>query len=132
MEREHKGSARRRFCIILVAESQRIILCDFAGSSLNGRRPPRAGCEVRYGHPELGSRATVLGDIFSLGSVLYELCTRTSPYEDLPDEEVTDLFRTRTFPHVAGLQIGDVITNCWTGRYKTVQQALIELGSGRG
>ncbi|KAH8909461.1 kinase-like protein [Coniochaeta sp. PMI_546] len=112
---------------ILITESQHIIICDFASSSLHGTQPFGAGYEVRYGHPDLRSRTTFRGDIFSLGSLLYELCTRTPPYEDLPDDEVADLFRTWTFPDVAGLQIGDIITGCWTDRYETVQQALKEL-----
>ncbi|TQV98792.1 hypothetical protein V2A60_007506 [Cordyceps javanica] len=105
-----------------------IQICDFGGSS----------CEEMgvsgYGLPDSGfydpreAKAGVSMDIFSLGSVLYTICTGHWPYREgqvstelsLPGEmqryaELVDAhFAAGSFPKVDGLLGADIIMGCWT------------------
>jgi len=90
-------------------------IADFAGSSVNGCR---YGPSVDY---EVGSKLpgdykpTFRTDIFALGSAIYEMITRKSPFKGLPHAEVQRRFERGEFPHdFAELpELGYVAEKCW-------------------
>ena len=71
--------------------------------------------------------ATTKVDLFALGSVLYELSTRSVPYATLKDEEVIRLYSDKKFPPVGDLPMGKIITNCWNDSYQSANEVLLEL-----
>jgi serine/threonine protein kinase len=102
---------------IRIQTSEDIVLCDFAGSSLDGHTQTGVRGEVRFCRSTYHSTATVQDDIFALGSVLYELSTRSVPYATLEDEEVIRRYDIKIFPPVGHLPMGKIITNCWNESY---------------
>ncbi|KAH6955690.1 kinase-like domain-containing protein [Ilyonectria sp. MPI-CAGE-AT-0026] len=77
-------------------------IADFSGSSLDGS--PAMVC---------AGPAKVEEDLFALGSTIYYIVTGKAPYEELPDDQVTDEFLDGTFPDLTNLLCGEVITLCW-------------------
>ena len=112
---------------IRIQTSEDIVLCDFAGSSLDGRTQTGIRGEIRFCRSPYHSMATVQDDIFALGSVLYELSTRSVPYATLKDEEVVWRYRVKIFPSVGHLPMGKIITNCWNGSYQCTNEVLFDL-----
>ncbi|KAK1762341.1 tkl protein kinase [Phialemonium atrogriseum] len=115
---------------ILVTDSDDVVLCDFAGSSLNGEKPVALCFEPRHLRPRgEGEDETrnIKDDLFALGSVLYELYSDKKPYAEKEDHEVGKLYRQGTFPDVSGIPVGRVIEKCWTGGYKSAEQVLADL-----
>jgi serine/threonine protein kinase len=90
-------------------------LSDFGGSSLDGSPLLVA---VTASHRCPGPALSIQGDIFALGSTLYEIMTGVVPYHEYSEEEVKARYAKREFPETKFLgSIGDVITHCWHGRY---------------
>ncbi len=104
-----------------------IVLCDFAGSSLIGHARMGVRAEVRFCRLPYQSMATVQDDLFSLGSVLYELSTGLVPYATLTDEDVVRLYTIKKFPPVYNLPMGKIIANCWNERYQSANEVLLDL-----
>lgn len=52
-------------------------------------------------------------DLFALGSTLYEITQGTSPYEELPSNEVERFFTQKEFPDISGIVCGQIIKQCW-------------------
>jgi serine/threonine protein kinase len=112
---------------ILISATENIVLCDFGGSSLNGKKPPGECGEIRF-FP-YHRNGTVQDDHFAFGSVLYEMATREMPYAELEEEQVLSLYKKMSFPSVTHIQIGSIIINCWTGHYKTTEHLFNDLVS---
>jgi serine/threonine protein kinase len=86
---------------ILVGDSDDVVLCDFAGSSLNSEKPVALYSEPRHFRPrEKGEEEMriIKDDLFALGSVLYELYSHQKPYAEKPDHEVEKLYPKAYFP----------------------------------
>ncbi len=91
-------------------------LADFAGSSLDGSPLLIA---VTASHERPGDLLCPEGDIFALGSTLYELMTDTRPYAGLADEEIEQRYKRGEFAETEELgEVGRVIRRCWEGGYK--------------
>lgn len=89
-------------------------IADFGGSSLAGSAPSAvAGTRFRYPISDWDAPARFEEDIFGLGSLIYFIMTDTYPYKDIPSNEVEELYGSRTFPDVAEIACGDIITRCW-------------------
>jgi hypothetical protein len=73
------------------------------------------------------SIATVQDNLFTLGSVLYELSTRSVPYTMLKDEDVVRLYTVKKFLLVSNLPIGKIIVNCWNKSYQSADKVLLNL-----
>ncbi|KAF2459211.1 kinase-like domain-containing protein [Lineolata rhizophorae] len=75
-------------CHNALLDGDDIKLCDFAGSSVDGK-PPLAGYELRSQRWEENdqgiSDALITSEIFALGSTIYEIWTTNRPYHDKPD-----------------------------------------------
>ncbi|KAM7191167.1 Protein kinase-like domain containing protein [Rhypophila sp. PSN 637] len=115
---------------ILLDAGMNAIVCDFSSSSIDGRRPQSAtSIEPSFYRPHRRARDsyTVQDDLFALGSLLYELVTRTRPYQGLEGNEVGGLYRDGKFPPVDRLAIGSVILKCWAGTYDDALHVLYDL-----
>jgi len=93
-------------------------VADFAGSSLDGS-PLLVAVTASHRYP--GPLLSKLADIFALGSTLFEVICGQTPYHGRSDKEIKDLFQDSKFPETKCLgPIGDVITDCWQGKYTSV------------
>lgn len=90
-------------------------LADFAGSSIDSSRLLVA-VTVSYENP--GRVLSVQGDIFALGSLMYEVMTGERPYAALSEANVRARFMKHEFPDVTSLgRLGRLIRTCWEGSY---------------
>ncbi|KAH6712138.1 kinase-like domain-containing protein [Leptodontidium sp. MPI-SDFR-AT-0119] len=100
-------------------------LSDFGGSSLDGSPLLVA---VTASHRCPGPAVSIQGDIFALGSTLYEIMTGDVPYHELPEEEVEARYSKGEFPETNFLgPIGDVITLCWHGQYSSFDTIITDI-----
>jgi serine/threonine protein kinase len=100
-------------------------LADFAGSSLDGR-PLLIAVTASHEYP--GSVLSPVGDIFALGSVLYEIMTGNAPYSAVPEDEISLQYSKGAFPDTIFLgAIGDVIRKCWQGQYTGAELVVKDL-----
>ncbi|KAJ5944797.1 kinase domain-containing protein [Penicillium verrucosum] len=96
-----------------------IKIIDFSGSSLDGSKP--ASGEGTRDQP------TVATDLFALGSTLYEIFQGTSPYEEIPSDQVEKLF-TQEFPGVSNIYYVDKSSSN-VGYLKLIQRRMCKLPS---
>jgi hypothetical protein len=71
--------------------------------------------------------AIVQDDLFSLGSVLYELSKGSVPYTTRKDKDVVRLYSVKEFPLVGNLPMGKIIANCWNESYQSADEVLLDL-----
>jgi serine/threonine protein kinase len=110
----------------LVGDDLSLVLNDFSGSRL-GSKPELVGPETSYAKAlqddQYGTvQGSMEGEVFSIGSLLYEIVTGRKPYSDLSDEEIEDLFRQGKFPPTSTLVLGSIIEGCWMGRYCSAEE----------
>jgi serine/threonine protein kinase len=114
----------------LLRDDGGIVLCDFAGSGLNGK-PCYVAHGVRYANP-LSNREypTEEEDVFALGTVLYELDRGELLSDGMDREEIYMRLRDRQFPDLSmvSLPLRGVIEKCWTVPKYKASDALKELG----
>lgn len=68
----------------------------------------------RFPRPAL----SIQGDLFALGSTLFEIMAGVVPLSGYNEEQVKAQYTKRIFPETGFLgSIGDIITRCWNGRY---------------
>ncbi|KAK2871668.1 hypothetical protein FQN49_002957 [Arthroderma sp. PD_2] len=122
---------------ILLDANRNIKLCDFAGSSFCGTSPS-VSAELGYAHPNQNHtrRATVIAEMHSLGSTMYEILTSSRPFDfEQRPAIVSQWLRHGVYPSVDQLPLGDIIMACWKGKYPCVLQVehaiqdVIESGS---
>ena len=102
-------------------------LSDFARSSIDGCEPlvlPSLHSE----HPRWPSSSpTVQSELFALGSTLYGIETTTKPYHDKDDSQVLYLFHKDVFPETEKMVLGQMIQNCWFGRYQSGTEVVVDI-----
>lgn len=90
-------------------------LADFAGSSLDGS-PLLVVVTQSHAYP--GDKLSVRGDLFALGSVLYEIVSGSRPCAELPDHTIEELYAKGEFPDTRAFgRTGTIIQDCWLGHY---------------
>lgn len=111
-------------------------LCDFGGA-----RCDELGSDFyhlpddAFFDPRMPWESTLATDIFSLGSIIYNLLTGHWPYRNgLPPETLEDknayetlvnqMFTEGKFPDVSMLRGGKVIKGCWDYQYKSAEELL--------
>lgn len=100
-------------------------IADFAGSSLD-HSPLLVESPASYQCPE--SPLSVAGDLFAFGSLAYEIITGHEPYPGRDGDEIRHLYSQKTFPNTGHLgSLGDIIENCWRGKYSGCDTMLQEL-----
>ncbi|KAJ5333093.1 uncharacterized protein N7506_006876 [Penicillium brevicompactum] len=98
-----------------------IKIIDFSGSSLDGSRPA-SGEGTRFYLPRhWRDPPTVATDLFALGSTLYEVFQGTSPYEEIPSDQVEERFKRKEFPDVSAIPYGQIINQCWLSQVDSAE-----------
>ncbi|OJD20501.1 serine/threonine protein kinase [Blastomyces percursus] len=114
----------------LLGRDGSIVLCDFAGSSIDGCNSQVAP-GIRYANPLFTwSYPNKMDDIFSLETALYELDRGERLYPGLSDEEIVRRFKEKRFPDLddVSIPVSGVIERCWTQDGYTASEALRALG----
>jgi serine/threonine protein kinase len=114
---------------IVVTSSLDAKLIDFGGSATLGAdglvaEEARYSCPSTIRETKLPSFRT---DIFALGSAMYEILTDSPPYSDVSSDEAESRFKDLQFPETVNLRAGNVILDCWTGKFQTVKEVEQEL-----
>jgi len=109
---------------LLLTSDLDILLCDFAGSSMFGLRP--FVCPgTAYSLPKLEWSADANMDIFSFGSVFFEILTLQPPYAGLDADDIQAKYDSSVFPDIPS-HIPDglaaVIQNCWHLKYQSSKE----------
>ncbi|KAH8425842.1 uncharacterized protein LDX57_003586 [Aspergillus melleus] len=105
-----------------------IKVIDFSGSSLDGSKPA-SGEGTRFFLPRhWAAQPTVATDLFALGSTLFELFQGSSPYEEVPSDELQRLYREQEFPDVSDMICGPVIKQCWLSEFESAAQVQTAVG----
>ncbi len=122
---------------ILVKDDSDIVLCDFAGSSIDGEKKSGVFYERRcarrwskfFSTPDVDDSFsfTPKDDLFALGSVIYEMSTGNRPHHDKSDADVTNLYDSNVFPDLSGVEMGEIIDKCWRGHYESATEALADI-----
>jgi serine/threonine protein kinase len=100
-------------------------VADFCSSSIDGS--PLL-VQVTASHRYPGPLLSVQGDIFALGSTLYEIMTGVVPYHELSEEEIEARYSKRDFPETKSLGlVGGIIMGCWQGRYDCVDSIVTDM-----
>ncbi|KAI5799343.1 kinase-like domain-containing protein, partial [Peziza echinospora] len=93
-----------------------IRLCDFAGSSLDGRKAS-VTYETRCSRPGKVEIPIVQDEMFAFASVVYEIYTGKRPFELVEsDEEIEEKFERGEFPNTASIRpewVGQMIECLW-------------------
>jgi len=109
---------------IIVTSSLDAKLIDFGGSAAleaDGLVVEEAhySCPSMIQETKLPSFHT---DIFALGSAMYEILTDSPPYSDISSDEAENRFKELQFPETVNLRGGNVILDCWKGKFETVEK----------
>ena len=109
---------------VLLSSSMDIKICDFGFASMVGE-DLTGGTETRYCRVSLFSegQSCVLDDLFSMGSLFYEILLGSRPYEDSGSTEVLKKYKARMFPSLEIVKpesYGNVISKCWNEQYQAI------------
>ncbi|KAM3419005.1 hypothetical protein BST61_g4961 [Cercospora zeina] len=108
-------------------------ITDFGCSSIDGSQSTgTAGARFDPGNSHWSTPATEEDDLFALGSSIYEVLTSKRPYEDIPSDQVRFLHRQRQFEDLTGLEMSEIILDCWLLRAhsaEAVYQRVLAAGS---
>ena len=116
---------------LLLTDKGDIVLCDFAGSGIDGRQTYVAH-SMRYSDPcRRLEDVTQQHDVFALGSLMYELVRGELLFEGLEDEEIYNRLERKEVPDISELPmpLRGVIEKCWLDPTYTAQDALRDLGT---
>ncbi|KAI1954077.1 hypothetical protein LOZ57_000423 [Ophidiomyces ophidiicola] len=114
-----------------------IVLADFGGSMIDGTLP-KVCYATRYQLPLSPERVfednlvlTIKDEIFTLGTLIYEMTVGHRLYPDQQSVDVQRLLRAREFPALDELPINiqTVVSKCWAERYESVDEVLHDLES---
>ncbi|KAL9125799.1 MAG: hypothetical protein Q9217_005054 [Psora testacea] len=114
----------------LLHDDGRIVLCDFAGSGLDGSLP-NISAGVRYTNPLFDSDYPLeQDDVFALGTVLYELHHGERLFNGKSDQEIRQCLRKKHFPDLSMVSppLRQVIEKRWKIPHYKASDALNELG----
>jgi serine/threonine protein kinase len=115
----------------LVHDDGRLILCDFAGSGMEGLTPT-ISAGVRYANPQHSQNPCSMAgdDVFALGTALYELDRGRRLFEGQSSRDIYRHLRDREFPDLSmvPLPLRHIIEKCWTLPGYKASDALAELG----
>ena len=107
---------------VLLAKELDAKLGDFGGSSLDGSR---LLIGVKPNHQYPGPTLSIRGDLFALGSTIYEIMAGHDPYHE---RSVELLYQQHLFPATGHLgPIGEIIARCWRGEYDSTDDVYADI-----
>jgi len=120
---------------MLLDDNLDIKLCDFQGKLLNPNGTIRldgpSSEDVKSMPRSDPNTATQKTDIFALGSAIYFMMEGHPPFEELDPsndaEQIVDKFRSRQFPALSEVLVGEVVHKCWAGQYETAEEIKCDL-----
>ncbi|KAK0862972.1 hypothetical protein LTR87_016381 [Friedmanniomyces endolithicus] len=89
---------------MLLDENLELKVADFGCVSMDGSKSSAGGMSERFKLDD---------DLFALGSSIYEVLTGKPPYMELGTQEIQTLYSLQQFPDLVGLDMRDVIRDCW-------------------
>jgi serine/threonine protein kinase len=118
---------------ILISLTMDIKICDF-GSSTKVGVDVLSVPETRYSRYRRGSpRASFLDDLFSVGSLFFEILEGRQPYDEIESDEVENRIESSIFPPLDALEpdyFAAIIGKCWKIQYSSVEDLQVDLNSG--
>ena len=116
---------------MLLDETLELKVADFGCVSMDSSKSSGGG-SVRFYAPRVLSRERfeVDDDLFALGSSIFEVLTGKPPYVDLETRRVQSLYGLQQFPDLVGLDMGDIISDCWlfqAGSAQEVHQRILSV-----
>jgi serine/threonine protein kinase len=111
----------------LVSSSLDVKICDFGFATLIGEEQI-GGTETRYCRvlDSHQGKASFLDDLFSIGSLFYEILTCAGPpYKDRSSSEVLRRFGIHDYPSLENIlpeHYRPIILKCWRGEYQSVSE----------
>ncbi|OAP55711.1 hypothetical protein AYL99_09863 [Fonsecaea erecta] len=117
------------FLNMLFDDQDDIKLCDFAGSSIDGRVPSVVAGAHEGFHLFANKRTkpSVHTELYALGCVIFEISTTQRPYHGKTDKEIERLYEAGEFPDTNHLLLGPVIRKCWTFQYNSATKVIDEI-----
>ncbi|KAI6090323.1 kinase-like protein [Hypoxylon rubiginosum] len=108
---------------LLIDSARNILLCDFAGSSIDDK-PAIVRAEPGYRHPDEAEwkQPTIRSEIHSLGSVIFEIMTGKKPHDGLEEHEIVQLIEQGKYPDVSNVPLNDTIEKCWKGVFQSAAE----------
>jgi serine/threonine protein kinase len=105
---------------LLLDSSRTILLCDFAGSGIDGE-PPTVWAESGFKHPKMDENelGTIRAELHALGSTIYEIITSSQPHGKAEEWIVHQWIQEGKYPDVKEVKLGDIITKCWKGEFES-------------
>ena len=112
----------------LLDEEDNLVLCDFAGSSIDGSESAIcSGPRYRPGPWDRDRWSDLRLEVFAIGTLLYNISTATQPYPDVrieDDELIERGFDKGVFPDTRRLILGSIIRRCWVMSYNCADEIL--------
>lgn len=106
---------------MLLDRSLGLKIADFGCSSIDGSvSTGAAGVRFRPCQDWRAS-ANMDDDLFALGSSMYEILTGKSPFADVSSDQVRRLHELRQFADLTGLDMADIIRDCWLTKAHSAQ-----------
>ena len=115
---------------VLVSQSMDIKICDFGSATKVGEEVLDMPEEryVKYRHGRIYAR--VQDDLFTVGSLFYEILEGNQPYQRVESPEVRRLFNSLVFPPLNHMQpdyLARVIRKCWNEEYNSISELQVDL-----
>lgn len=102
---------------LLLNENLELKVADFGCCSIDGSVATGvAGVRFRTCHADWRRPASRDEDLFALGSCIYEVLTGKSPLGDIESDQVQDLHRLCQFADLTGMDMADIIRDCWLAK----------------
>lgn len=115
-------------CENMVLVEGRLKIIDFEGCSIDGEE---AASTYKW-YNRRGSMVNTQSDIFAYGCVVYQILTGKPTYHEYEASKdrsslVQRLYSENKFPQVQDLPMGDLMINCWSGSFDSMDEVIVLL-----
>jgi serine/threonine protein kinase len=110
---------------VLLSSELDIKICDFGFSCMMGEKM-KGSAETRHCRERPSSdwfESCVMDDLFSLGSLFFEILMGYRPYDSKESNEIRQLFEERVFPSTEDIEpqiFGGIVVRCWNEEYRSI------------